>query len=143
MKRFSQLVCLILVVATILTVPVYAQEMQPYGSDFFGSKLSYLYKTSSTEFEVWIEVLAVKTMDELGATSITVQRSSDNKNWTDVKTYTKDTDTNLIRTDTTHHEAYVVYTGKTGYYYRAKSWFYAKKGSDIAEYSYTTDSIRL
>lgn len=143
MKRFSKLVCLILVMATILAVPVYAQEIQPYGSDFFGSKLSYLYKTSSTEFEVWIEVIAIGMMDEIGASSITVQRSSDDKNWTDVKTYTKSTDTNLVCTNSYHHEAYVTYTGTSGYYYRAKVWFYAKKGTDTAEYSYTTASVLL
>ena len=82
-------------------------------------------------------------MDKLGMSSITVQRSSDNQNWTDVKTYTKETNTNLVASNTFNHEAYVTYVGTAGYYYRAKIWFYAKKGTGTAEYSYTTGSILL
>lgn len=144
MKRFTRFICFFLILATVLAVPVSAAEnATPRGSDYFGSFLAYLYKTSSTSFEAWIEVSAVKTMDELGASSILIQRSSDNENWTDMYTYKKDLYPNLIGEDTGWHDAHVTYSGSTGYYYRAKVWFYAKKDSGTAYYSYTTDSIQL
>lgn len=144
MKRFTQIVCLILIIATAFAIPVSAEEnMQPWGSSYFASMLSYLHKTTGTTFQVWIEVTAGGTLDKLGASEIIVQRSSDNSNWTDMKTYTKEEYTNLVASSDFTHEAYVTYTGTSGYYYRAEVEFYAKKGTGYAEYSYTTDSIYL
>lgn len=144
MKRFTQIICLVLVLATVMVIPAYAVEPSvPWGSSFFGSRLGYLNKISSNQFQVWIEVVAVSTMDELGASEITVQRSSDNSNWTDMTTFYKSAYPQMTGGPSTHYENYVTYTGTSGYYYRAKIWFYAKKGNDKAEYEYTTDSIKL
>lgn len=143
MKRFSQVICLLLILSIILVNPVFATENTTRESGYFGSRLAYLYPTSGSQFQVWIEVVSTSTMDKLGASSITVQCSSDNANWSDVGTYTMSSYTNLIRSKTTHHEAYVTCTGTSGYYYRAEVTFYAKKGNGTAEYDYTTESIRL
>lgn len=144
MKRFTQLVCLILIIATVLAVPVSAEESAaPWGSSYFTSFLSYLHPTTGNQFQIWIEVVAVGTMEKLGASEIVLQRSSDNSNWTNMKTYTKEAYTNLVADNAFTYKAYVTYTGTSGYYYRAKVEFYAKKGTGYAEYSYTTDSIYL
>lgn len=144
MKRFVRIICLLLTLSTVLAVPAFAESnVAPRGSSYFGSRLGYLHQTHPTIFRVWGEVEAVDLMDKLGMSSITVQRSSDNQNWTDMTTYTKENNTNLVRENTAHHEAYVTYVGTKGYYYRAKIWFYAKKGTGEAEYSYTTGSILL
>lgn len=144
MKRIARLVCIILVLSTVMAVPAFAEtDISTWGSSYFGSRLGYLHQTHPTIFQVWGEVTAVGLMDQLGMSSITVQRSSDNQNWTDVKTYTKENNSNLVASNTTCHEAYVTYVGTAGYYYRAKIWFYAKKGTGTAEYSYTTGSILL
>lgn len=144
MRRFVQLVCLLLVLSTVMSMPALAATNDmPRGSSYFTSRLGYLHQTHPTIFRVWGEVVATGTMDKLGMSSITIQRSSDNQNWTDVKTYTKENNSNLVRENTASHEAYVTYVGTAGYYYRAKIWFYAKKGTGTAEYSYTTGSILL
>ena len=141
MKRFTQIVCLMLVLSVVLVNPVFAQESSTWQSYYFGSTLAYLYPTSGTQFEVWIEVEAVRTMDKLGASEITVQRSSNNSTWTDMTTYYKADYPNMVKDDAYHYETYVTYTGSSGYYYRAKVWFYAERGNGTAEYSYTTESI--
>jgi len=142
MKRFVQLICLVLVCATVCAIPVSAAETAlPRGSNYFGSTLAYLHKTSGKQFQIWIEVVAVGTMDKLGASEITLQRSSDNSNWTDVKTFTKSEYSNLVTSNDISHQAYVTYTGTSGYYYRAEVDFYAKKGTGSAEVGYTTASI--
>ena len=144
MRRFVRLVCLLMVLSTVMAVPTFAAtDNMPRGSSYFTASLGYLHQTHPTIFRVWGEVDAVGLMDKLGMSSITVQRSSDNQNWTDVKTYTKETNTNLVASNTTCHQAYVTYVGTAGYYYRAQIWFYAKKGTGTAEYSYTTGSILL
>lgn len=144
MKRVIQFLCLLLILSTILAMPVAAVESTPLrGSDYFMSRLAYLYVTSGTNFEVWIEVAAKRGMDELGASSITVQRSSDNKNWTDMKTYLKEDYPDMITYGSGWHDGCVEYTGTSGYYYRAKVWFYAKDETGTGKSSYTTDSILL
>lgn len=144
MKRFTQFVCLFLIIATVFAIPVSAEEnMQPWGSSYFGSLLSYLHKTSGNQFQIWIEVVAVGSMDKLGASEIVLQRSSDNSNWTDLMTYTKEAYTNLVADNAFTYKTYVTHTGTTGYYYRAEVTFYAKRGTGTAEYEYTTDSIYI
>lgn len=144
MKRFTQLMCLLLVFSTVLAMPAYALEnSSPWASNYFSSRLGYLHKVSATQLQIWIEVTAVRTLDELGASEITVQRSSDNSNWTDMTTFYKSSHSQMTGENTNHYENYVTYTGTSGYYYRAKIWFYAKENNDEAEYSYTTDSIKL
>ena len=144
MKKFVRLVCMLLVLSTMMVIPAVAAETTtPRASGYFMSSLGYLHQTHPTIFRAWGEVDAVDVMDKLGMSSITIQRSSDNQNWTDMKTYTKETNTNLVRENTASHEAYVTYVGTAGYYYRAQIWFYAKKGTGTAEYSYTTGSILL
>ena len=144
MRRFVRLVCLLLVLSTVMVNPALAvTDNMPRGSSYFTSRLGYLHQTHPTIFQVWGEVTAVGLMDELGMSSVTIQRSSDNQNWTDMTTYTKANNSSMVRENTTHHEAYVTYVGTAGYYYRAKIWFYAKKGTGTAEYSYTTGSILL
>lgn len=142
MKRFIQLICLIVVFATILAVPVSATENAiPWGSSYFASMLSYFHNTTGRTYQIWIDVTAGGTMDKIGASEIIVQRSSDNSNWKDVKTYTKEAYTNLVASNDFAHETYVTYTATSGYYYRAEVTFYAKKGNGSAEYDYTTESV--
>ena len=96
MKRFTQFICLILVFSVLLAVPAAASQITPYASNYFGSHSCYLYRVSGATFEVWFEVTAVRTMSEIGASTITVQRSSDQVNWTNVQTYTKAANSQMI-----------------------------------------------
>lgn len=142
MKRFIQLICLIVVFSTFLAIPASATEnATPWGSSYFASMLSYFHNTTGRTYQIWIDVTAGGTMEKLGASEIIVQRSSDNLNWTDVKTYTKEVYTNLVASNDFAHETYVTYTATSGYYYRAEVTFYAKKGNGSAEYDYTTESV--
>lgn len=141
MKRFTQLVSLVLILSVVLVNPVFAQESTTWQSGYFGSSAAYLHPTTGTAFRIWIEVEAVGMMDKLGASEIILQKSSNNSTWTDVKTYSKTVYQNLVASNAFAHEAYVTYTGTSGNYYRAKVWFYAERGNGTAEYSYTTESI--
>lgn len=142
MRRFTRFVCLLLILSTVLVMPAAAGTRSIEASDYFMSELAYL-AVSGTDFDVWIEVEATGGMKELGASSITVQRSSNNKNWTDMKTFTKEDYPELIDTNTVWHDAHVSYSGSSGYYYRAKVWFYAKNDKGTGSRSYYTDSVLL
>ena len=144
MKRLIRLVCLILVFVMVMAIPANAAEFIARGSDYFMARSCYLWKTSSTQFQVWFDVTAMGIVDELGTNTIKVQRSSDGKNWEDMQTYRKADYSQMIDKNTVSHADCVTYSGaQTGYYYRAYVCFYAKDGTTIAEYGSYTSSITM
>lgn len=144
MKRFTQMICLLLITAMLLATPVCAAEgVEPRASSFFTRHGAYLEVISSTKLEVWFDVFATGTMDELGAKTIKVQRSTDKSDWETVKTYKKDDYSQMICEDTYVHADCVTYSYTTGYYYRAYVVFYAKNSSGIGEYDYYTPTVDL
>lgn len=137
MKRFSQFVCVLLIIAMCFAIPVAAEEIAPYASNYFLGRSGYLWGTSSTSFQVWFEVTAVSTMTKLGVNYIDIERSSDGVNWSVVKTYTKEAYSNLVASNTVDHSGYVTYSEvASGYQYRAYIDFYAKNSSGTAYYGY-------
>ena len=144
MKRFLRLICLLLVCTTICSITANAAENIARGSDYFMSRSCYLWKTSSTQFQVWFDVTAMGIMDELGASTVKVQRSADGENWEDMQTYRKANYSNMICENTGMHASYVTYSGaQPGYYYRAYVCFYAKNAEGIAQYNSYTSSITM
>lgn len=132
MKRFTKAICLVLILALCLAIPVGAEEIAPYASNYFGSYRAYLSGETSTSFQVCFTVTAVREMDKLGVDYIDIERSSDGVNWTTVKTYDSSDYSNLMTTNTGYHSGYVTYSNKqSGYQYRAYIEFYAKEGNGI------------
>lgn len=145
MKRFIKSICLILSLAMLLAVPAQAAEMvDARSSSFFGSSAVYLYETSNTTFQAWFEVTGVRIMDKIGAKEIKIQRSSDNENWTTMRTYSMDSYySTLICENTSGHMACVTYTGTRGYYYRAYITLYAKDSTGTGTWTRYTSSIYI
>lgn len=143
MKRFTQIVSLVLVLSMVLVIPAYAAEGNTRASNYFLSRSCYLYKTSGTSFQVCFDVVAVGQMNELGANEIRVQRSLDGVNWTTVKTYSRSSYPNLVASNTGEHGSNVTFSNvSSGYYYRAYVEFYAKNSSGTAYYNSYTSSLR-
>lgn len=134
MKRFTQLICLLLVASMCLAIPTFAAEQ---ASDFFMSHSCYLWEISDSEFQVWFNVTAVDGMDVLGASIIKVQRSTDKSNWETVQTYY-----DIYGYDTSFYGSHVTYSSaEAGYYYRAKVTFFAENSSGTASYTSATSYI--
>ena len=144
MKRFSRLICMMLTAVMLLAIPATATEnAEPRASSFFGSTDVYLYKTSSTQFQAWFEVSALGIMDKVGASEVKIQESSDDENWTTVKTFSMAHYSNMIDENSGAHASYVTYTGTTGKYYRAKITLYAENSTGFGERIRYTSSILL
>ena len=141
MKSLKRYTCFLLIAALLLATPVFAAE--PRASDYFLSSSVYLHKTSGTTFEAWFEVNCLSIMDEVGASVVKIQRSSDGVNWTTMRTYNKESYTSMTDTNTSAHYSCVSYTGTAGYYYRAFIILYAKKGNGTGEVYRYTASIKL
>lgn len=145
MKRFTQIMCLILVLSLTLAIPVAAASVSPWASNYFMSRSCYLWDVSATGFQVWFEVTAKRTMTELGASIVTVQRSSDTVNWTPVKTYYKSDYPQMTTTvGTAAYNGYVIFDeAESGYYYRANVEFYAKDNNGSAIVGMNTSYVYI
>ena len=144
MKRFIKLICVILAMATIAAVPVSAEvESETRGSNYFAAISTYIYPTTDVKFQVWFDLVAVNTMDEIGASSIKVQRSVDGTNWTTMFTYLPQYYPQMLDYNTISHMAYVPYHGTAGYYYRAIVTFYASRGNGMGELDRLTQTVYL
>lgn len=133
MKLFKRSICLLLVLMMVLPVAAFAQEQESQSgtySLYFMGYDAYLYKTGTTTFQAWFDVDARYGMQELGASEIKIQRSSDGVNFTTMATFTMEDYPNLIDEDTGSHGSYVTYTGTKGYCYRARVTYYAKNYSN-------------
>lgn len=147
MKKLVRFVCVILVCGLLLAVPAQAAETaESRASTFFSSYGTDLYKTSSSSFQIWFDVVATagNTMQVLGVREIIVYRSADQQSWTKMRTYTMDNYPQMVDQNTTYHADYVTYNyATTGYYYRAYITFYAKNSSGIAERYVYTEILRM
>ena len=146
MKRFIRLVCLILAIVSIITIPASAEEItDPRASSYFMSGSAYFNVISDSKFEIWFDVTALSIMDELGASKIELERSSDGVNWTPVKTFYKANYPQMLDPDDTSitYSGYVTYTYTSGYYYSATVTLYAKKGNGTGSMEVTTMTLDL
>lgn len=136
MKRFVRYVSFVLVFSLLLAVPAYATGNR--ASSFFSYTNAYLSKGSGTTFHVSYHVIATGVMEKLGVSSIKVQESSNNSNWSTIATYS-----NLTKDNAYAHDGYITCTGTANKYYRAVVEFYAKDGTGIGTKIYTTSSITV
>ena len=125
MKKVIRILCFMMAVVTLFVVPVSAEESSSYSSIFFCSYDSAIYATGRT-LEIWFDVVSNGTVQEVGVSSIILQRSTNRSNWSTVKTFYPDDYPQMICYNTGIAYDYVTYTGSYGYYYRAYVTFYAK-----------------
>ena len=130
MKKFTQCVCILLVCVMMFSTTAFAAgTTEPRASDYFAASSVYFWHTSGNNYQIWFDVTAVGGMAELGTSKIQVQRSTDESNWTTVRTYYKEDYSQMIKTNTGHYGNCVPFTATTGYSYRAVVTLYAKNSS--------------
>ena len=144
MKRFTLCICLLLVCVMMVSTTAFAAETaEPRASNFFAASSVYFWNTSGRNYEIWFDVTAVGTMTELGASKISLQRSTDEVNWTTVKTFYKEDYSQMTDTNTTHHVDCVSFTASTGYSYRAIVTLYARNNSGNGTMREVTEVLDL
>ena len=144
MKRFTRCICILLVCIMMFSTTVFAAEtVEPRGSDFFAASSVYFWNTSGNKYQIWFDVTAKGTMQELGASQITVQRTTDGSSWTTIRNYYMADYDQMIDTNTGRHGASVPFTAVSGYAYRAIVYLYAKNSSGIGNMRHTTAILDL
>ena len=147
MKKLVRFVCVILVCGLLRAVPAHAAEIaEPRASAFFSSYGTDLYKTSSSSFQIWFDVVANAgaSLQVLGVREIILYRSANKENWTKIRTYTMENYPQMVAQNTTSHGGCVTYNyASTGYYYTAYITFYAKNSSGIGERYVYTEILKM
>ena len=144
MKRFTRCICILLVCVMMFTTTAFAAEtVEPRASDFFAASSVYFWNTSGRNYQIWFDVTAVGTMTELGVSEIKVQRSTDERNWTTVRTYYKENYSQMVEANTGHHDDCVPFTATAGYAYRAIVMLYARNSSGSGYMQEVTATVDL
>lgn len=117
-----RLVAILLVVTLTLPVTVSAasvETVQPRASYYLDSYNAYVYPAGSGKVQVWFSVIGVDYLDELGALTIKIYESTDNSNWTWVKSFSNFNYPEMLGYDHFYHSGHVEYQGVAGRYYKA------------------------
>ena len=124
----------------VLSTTSFAAEIpDSWASNFFWYSSVYFSYVSGSQYQIWFDVTAVSRMNELGASKIVVERSTDLVDWEPVKIYNKSSYSQMTTTSTTaHYASYVTYYPADGYAYRATVTLYAKNSSGTGEMDETT-----
>lgn len=138
-KYFLKMVAFVLAIALLTPCTALAattETVQPYASNYLTSYSAYVYVTSSGEVQVWFDVMGTGFMDEIGALSIILYESSDNKNWDDVETFLHESTSDMLFEDDYYISSHVSWSnGSTSKYYKAYVCVWAgKNGSGDTRY---------
>lgn len=136
-----KMVAIILVISLVGPVCVSAagtEGVQPRASDYLNSYNTYICTMGSGKLQIWYTVVGIGTMDEIGVLSIKLYESTDQTNWTRVKTYSHENYSSMLIEDDWAHSSYVSYNGTAGKYYKAYVCIWAgKNGSGDTRYMWT------
>lgn len=136
-KSFAvKLVALFLVIT--LVCPIGAMAVEPRASDYLSMYSAYVYPAGWGDVQVWFSVDGTNYMDEIGALEIQLYESTDNENWTWVKTFGYTDYSDMLGYNDFHHTGHVEYNGRIGRYYKAYMCVWAgKNGDGDARYFWT------
>ena len=144
MKQFTKRICILLVCVMMFTTTAFAAgPVEPRGSNFFVCSSVYFWNTSGRNYEIWFDVTSKGTMIELGASEIVVQRSTDEQNWTTVRTYYMEDYSQMTESNSYTYANCVPFTATSGYAYRAIVMLYARNSSGRGYMQEVTATVDL
>lgn len=114
---FFRIASLLLIV--VFLCPINANAVESRASNYLASYSAYVYSAGLYKVQVWFTVNGVGTIDELGSLSIQLYESSDNENWTWVKTFKHSDYPDMLGYNDYYHSGHVEYQGSIGKYYKA------------------------
>lgn len=89
-SRFMKAVVIILAIALMMPVSVNAampETVMPMASAYLAGYTAYVCAMGNGDLEIWFEVTGTGTQEYLGVLSILLYESTDNQNWTWVKSF--------------------------------------------------------
>ncbi len=136
-RLLLQVVALILIAVCIF--PINAMAVEPRASDYLTAYSAYVYPAGWGKVQVWFEVDGTGYMDEIGALEIRIYESTDNENWSWVKTYGYSDNDGMLGYNNYYHAGHIEYKGTIGRYYKAYVCVWAgENGNGDTRYFWTS-----
>ena len=134
---FAYFIVLLLVFS--MACPATASAADTRASYYLASYSAYLYAAGWGKVQVWVSVTGVDDMDEIGSLSIQLYESTDQENWSWVKTFQYINHPDMLGYNTFVHSGHVEYAGTIGRYYKAYVCVWAgKDGQGDTRYFWTS-----
>ena len=117
-----RIIAVIMVITMLLPMGTHAsatEAVQPRASYYLDTYNAYVYPAGDGEIRVYFDVMGTGYMDEIGALHIFIYESTDNVNWTWVRTFKHSTTAGMLSYNDDYHSGYVSYDGVVGRYYKA------------------------
>lgn len=114
----------------VMLCPSEALAVESRASYYLSGYGAYVYPAGWGKVQVWFEVDGTNDMDEIGALEIQLFESTDNENWTWVKTFRFTDYSDMLAYNDYSHTGHVEYNGVIGRYYKAYVCVWAGKDGD-------------
>ncbi len=141
MKTKQSFIIKVMVVILIITfiIPANVFAVETRASDYLEAYSAYIYPAGWGKVQVWVEVDGTNYMDEIGALEIQLYESTDNANWTWIKTFDYTDYSDMLGFHDYSHVGHVEYSGTIGRYYKAYVCVWAgKNGGGDTRYFWTS-----
>lgn len=129
-KRSVAVKLIAILLFVVMLCPVQAFAAESRASYYLSTYSAYVYPSGWGKVQVWFEVQGTNDMDEIGALEIQIYESTDNVNWTWVKTFGYTDYSGMLGYDDFTHTGHVEYSGTIGRYYKAYVCVWAGKDGD-------------
>lgn len=142
MKKIRKTLCLALALSFLLCASVTAEAAEARASLYLNAYFAYVYPEGNGKVSVWYDVIATRTMDEVGVLTIRLQEQApDSTKWTTVETYFHTDYPDMLGSDVRHYDSHVDYEGEEGYSYRAYVTVWAGDDGDGDSRIILTDEV--
>lgn len=136
-SNITRVLCVLLAISLITGAASATDDnIQPLASDYLYAYTAYIIDNGNGDLSVRFSVTGSGIMNQIGASSITLQWSTNERNWYTCKTFEPDNYSQMMGSNRLSYANSVSYDGTEGRYYRASVTFYA---SD----NYGSDSVTI
>ena len=129
-KRSVAVKLIAILLLVVMLCPVQAFAVESRASYYLSTYSAYVYNAAWGKVQVWFDVQGTNVMDEIGALQIQLYESTDNENWTWVKTFGYTDYSGMLVYDDFAHTSHIEYNGTIGRYYKAYVCVWAGKNGD-------------
>lgn len=143
-SNITRVLCILLAISLITGAASATDDgIQPLASDYLYSYTAYIADKGNGDLSVQFSVNGSGSMNQIGVSSITLQWSTNERNWYTCKTFDPEDYSQMLGSNRSRYASSVPYSGTEGRYYRASVTFYASDnyGSDSA--TIWTSSVQL
>lgn len=129
-KRSATIRFIAVFLLVIMLCPAEVRAAESRASYYLDSYTAYVYPAGWGKVQVWFDVQGTRDMDEIGALQIQLYESTDNENWTWVKTFGYTDYSGMLGYNDFAHTGHIEYSGTIGRYYKAYVCVWAGKDGD-------------